>query len=171
MAVPEVPHRLIVQKSLKMIKEATCLDRLLFDCGYMEKFCRNNVSEANERLRVDCVDRLVQSGKFIDQISTEFRFEKAIQNGFVQFFKIATCFTDLVVNQIKTRNRIDSVTRKLFESVVFYADWLIETYKQLKCENKSTEDKRRDFLKNNNGQHFIRREPELRSRHFYELVK
>ena len=147
-----------------MINDAGHLDRLLFNCDYIDKFCRNNVCEANERLRVDCVDRLVQSGRFIYQVSNEFCFEQAPQNGFIQFLKIATIFTDQTVNQIKSKNRIDSVTRKLFESIIFYADWLSTTYRKLKDEfaNRSC---------GSNCQHFVKRELELRSRHFYELTK
>ena len=153
--------------------DASPLDRLLLNCEYIAKFCRNNRCEANERLRVNCVERLVQSSRFFDKISSEFFFKKIPQNGFVQFLKIATIFTDQIANQIKAKNQIDRRTRKLFESIIFCADWLTTTCKQLKSEKDEASQSSlgSNMSSVSNGQHLIRKKLDLRSKHFYELIK
>lgn len=151
--------------------DASQLDRLLLNCGLIAKFCRNNPCPANDRLQVDCVEQLVESSKFIDRISKQFFFENIPQNGFVQFLRIATTFTDLVVKQIKTKNKIERRTRKLFESIIFCADWLSTTYKHLKSEADETFESSLGSFTSSNCQHLVRKKVDLRSKHFYELIK
>lgn len=144
------------------------LDQMMADCEYIRRFCSEG-DKAATGLKIQLFEdseRLLKSAKFIHRVAPEFFFEGLPQNGFVTFLRIATAFTSKIVSQIEENRKVDPELLKIF-AILFDCDaWLVDVYHDLKKEKEvlATTDP-------SVGQHLIKREFCLGSKHVHRLVK
>ena len=137
------------------------ISQLLANCGYIKRFCRNNESAPNRKLSVDC-EQLAESAKLISKISNGFVFKGLRENGFTQFLRVITAYTDLMVGQIKAKNRVDHDLLRLFKLIFGYRDWLLEINEELKKDATGS--------RITNGQLFVKNTSKG-SRVLYNLIR
>lgn len=142
------------------------IEQLIFNCEYIKKYCLNNKGELNSTLFKKC-DQLLKSATFFNKIAYEFIYEEIPSNGFLTYLRLVQSYTDLIITQIKTKNRIDLNLIKLFKLIFFYSDWLLDTYNCLKKENSI--DNFQVSTKNN--QSFMKNEICLSSRLSYDVIQ
>ena len=145
------------------------LDKLVLNLDLVSNHCSTNQSEGNGKL-IEYCERLIKSARFVDQIAydDDFMFEGMPENGFVLYLRVITSYTDQIVNQIKTKNKIDFDFIKLFTLVFLYEKWLIETYNVLKMEAK---DELNGSLNEKTNKSLMLKGDYLHSLFFYEIVK
>ena len=111
------------------------LDQLIANVKVIKAFCSENECDANAKFGREC-DRMLQSAKFFHTIAPEFFLADLTENGFVTVIRIATAYTDQIVRQIRTKNRIHPHFMRLFKLFSACLDSLPEIYEDLKSEQK-----------------------------------
>ena len=141
------------------------LDQLIVNVDLIRAFCSENECEANAKFGSEC-DRMLQSAKFFHTIAPEFFLADLTENGAATLMRVATAYTDQVVRQIRTKNRIHPHFRLLFKLFSACLDGLPEIYEDLKSEQK--EDARNSRV--SNCKLHVRRKAGLKNPHAYRLL-
>lgn len=119
----------------KMSDQVFKLDKLIANCDYIKKHCNHFQSNYDDKL-IEKFDDLLQASRFIDEIAGQFCTENFTLNGFVLYNRIVTSYTDQLVKQVKTKNKLDSNFLKILTLIFKYKDWLIDTYETILNEEK-----------------------------------
>lgn len=119
------------------------IDKLLTNCERVKDHSSKFDNEWSKFLIENC-DELIEISKFIDSVAYKYTFNERMPiNGFVSSLKILTAYTDLLVDQIDKRNKIDLDLTKLFKLINSYARRNKVEYQHLveeewKKENKNS---------------------------------
>lgn len=102
------------------------LDRLAENCDFITKFCLKNENEFHQSVVVNC-EALFRGAELIELFAYDYSFKGIPRNGFVSSLKILTSYTDVIVSQIRTKNRIDPSFNKIAKIVIEYKTKILET--------------------------------------------
>ena len=144
------------------------INNLIFNCEYIRKYCLNNKCDENARLNKDC-EQLLECAKFVDQIADDFTLEGIPSNGFFIFLRLLTSYTNEIVHQIKTKNRIDPKFISLLHVIFLYKDWLLKTYELLKNEMEPKRNVNSKVV-NKSSQHLLSEKLDSSSRLIYDVI-
>ena len=151
--------------SSEMNENDLAFNRMVVNHKLIRKYCIENACETNDRFAADC-DRLLKSAEFVHRIASEYYFDSIHDNGFVTFIRLASIYTDKIVEQIgksSGTNKIHSNYLKLMKLVLNYADWMLNMHEDLK-------DDRKDEKNEGNGL-YVRTKSGFAYRRLYESTK
>lgn len=141
------------------------LDHMIANVGHIMAFCQENECEANAKFERTCA-QILQSARFIYKIAGEFFLGDLTENGFVTFLRLFSAYTNQIVQQIRTENRIDPDFMTFFKLFPIYSDILHETYVDLKSEREA--DARNSQV--SNCRLHVRRKGGLQNDHVYRFL-
>lgn len=137
-------------------------DQLVANCARIQEYCLQNESDPNKSLINDC-EQLVCLAKFVAGVADDYKFEALTSNGFTSFLRMATVYTDQIVNQI-TKNKIEADFLKLFRLFFPYGDCLKEMDEKLKKEKEL-------FYGEDGFQHLMIKEKGMSRKELYDGVQ
>ena len=111
------------------------LDLITANVDFINRFCSENECKENTKFGNN-LDRLLESVRFFHKIADEYFFADLTENGIIAYVRIATIYTDLVVKQIRTKNRIDPDFLVLFKLFNTLLNALPDIYEDLKSEQE-----------------------------------
>ena len=141
------------------------LDQLIANVEISRTFCLENPCEENVKF-MEGFDRLLPFVKFFHTVAPDFFFADLPENGFIMLFRIATAYSNKIVQQIRTQNRIDPDFMLIFKLFDACMAALPEFYEDLKNEQKE------DVINSrvSNCKLHVRRKIALKNRHVYRLL-
>lgn len=102
------------------------LDRLAQNCDFITKFCSKDPNEFHQSVVANC-ESLFRGAELIELFAYDYSFKGIPRNGFVSSLKILTSYTDEIVSQIQTKNKIDPNFIKICKIVIEYKTKILET--------------------------------------------
>ena len=103
------------------------LDKLMCNCDCIREDCFKN---KNDKL-IKNLDQLLKSARFVDEITYDFAYKNVPANGFLIFLKIPTSYSDLIVNEIEKKSKIEDDLLKQMKAILLYEEWILVVYKLL----------------------------------------
>ena len=132
------------------------LDQLIARCDKIASYSASVSGDLGQKLAKQA-EELLEVGRQMDAIATEFAFEGLAENGFAISLTLASACAELNVQQIE-QNKLDIKFFELAKFAYLYRDWLLDMYRELKNEDDKE-------------QHLIMKRSDLGSRFLFELVK
>ena len=102
------------------------LDRLAKNCDYIAIFCAKNQDDFHRSVLSNC-ETLSKSAELIELFAYDYTFKDIPRNGFVSALKILTAYTGEIVEQIKSKNKIDPNFIRICKIVTEYKTKILET--------------------------------------------